>query len=243
VLVIQMRCVPMIGVLATLLTAPPAFAQAGGQASAPPRSDSSVTQGADRMPPPPDLPVSLERVREGLARPDLLRAQFGDDGRVVFRVEVEGRLPTFQSFIGEDEPLTGPTPFGSMTHSDFLQMVTPSTMRSYQAFTTGELLQVLATSYVSGAILNGAAAAVKGVRGMVRERRSKLAREEVRQVIAELERRQREAERKKQEDAGGAISDALPQKEPGPDDPGPGVSYFFLPLPAASACASSSVGA
>ena len=134
----------------------------------------------------------------------------------MFRVEVEGQLPTFQAFIGEDESLTGPTPFGSMTHGDFLNMVNPPLMRSFGSFTNTELLQVLATSLVSGAIVNGAVESIKGVRGMVRDRRSRLAQEEVQQVIAEVERRKREAEKNTQDEAAPQAEGAPPKSPEGP---------------------------
>jgi hypothetical protein len=207
----------MRGVLLTflLLAAPPAFAQADGQPPAAPASSSPPATAVVPSAGNAELPVSLVRIREGLVRPDLLRTQFGDDGRVVFRVEVEGRLPTFQAFIGEDTPLTGPTPFGSMTHSDFLDLVNPPLMRSFGSFTNTELLQVLATSLVSGAIVNGAAEAIKGVRGVLRDRRTRLAQEEVRQVIAEVERRKREAEQRKADDSAPPREGASPKAPEG----------------------------
>ena len=111
------------------------------------------------------LRTDLERIRRALARPDTLRAMIGEDGRVVFRVEVEGQLPRFADFIGRNESLVGPSPWGSMTHGDFLQLVTPPQAQSFGAFTNGDLLQVLATSLASAFVLNGAGKAAGALRG------------------------------------------------------------------------------
>jgi hypothetical protein len=132
--------------------------------------------------------VDLERIRRELARPDTLRTQFGDDGRVVFRVEVEGQLPRFSDFIGRDESLVGPTPFGSMTHSDFVAMVTPPQARSFGAFTNGDLLQVLGTSLAAAFALNGAAKTVDAFRSWWAGREVSSARAEIKEVLDANER-------------------------------------------------------
>lgn len=133
----------------------------------------------------------LDRIRRELARPDTLRAQFGDDGRVVFRVEVEGQLPRFADFIGRDESLVGTTPFGSMTHSDFVSMVTPPQARSFGAFTNGDLLQVLGTSLAAAFAINGAVRTADAFKSWWSGREVKSAREEIKVVVDAAAERQR----------------------------------------------------
>ena len=114
----------------------------------------------------------------------------------MFRVEVDGQLPSFSTFIGEGESLSGPAPWGSMTHGDFLQLVTPPQARSFGASTNGDLLQVLATSLLSGFAVQGALSAARAVPDIIRRGREAAARREVQQVLAELERRRREEEQR-----------------------------------------------
>lgn len=167
------------------------------------------------------LRTDLERIRRALARPDTLRAMIGEDGRVVFRVEVEGQLPRFADFIGRNESLVGPSPWGSMTHGDFLQLVTPPQAQSFGAFTNGDLLQVLATSLASAFVLNGAGKAAGALRGWINGQRSRAVEAEVQQVIAEVERRKQEAAKRAEEEAADrkAAEDA-PAKKPGEPETG-----------------------
>jgi hypothetical protein len=198
--------------LLLLVTAVPASGQPGGSARpapavfpAPPAAapGTTVNGASPNGDAEGDWWMSLERIRRELARPDTLRRLTGDDGRIVFRVEVEGRLPDFGVFIGKDTPLVGPSPWGSMTHSDFLELVTPPVMRQYGAFTNSDLLQVLATSVAGAFALKGAEKAVKAVSGKIDERRSRATQEEIRAILVELERRKAEiaAEEKAAEDA------------------------------------------
>ena len=191
-----MRAVLLL-LLLFLLAASPAAAQPDGQASPTTRSDllaavetAAATGHIDE--------ATLERIRRELARPDTLRSAVGDDGRVVFRIEVEGQLPRFSDFIGQDQSLVGTSPWGAMTHGDFLSMVTPPQARPYGAYTGGDLLQVLATSLASAFAIAGAVKAVDAVRDEAQERRSRSAVEEVRLVVAEIERRRAEEAARKQ---------------------------------------------
>jgi hypothetical protein len=205
-----MRAVPIV---LLLVAASQAYAQSGtapaptlasAQAVTVPLVTGVTADGAGRSGEDAnDWSESLERIRRELARPDTLRRLAGDDGRVVFRVEVEGQLPDFMAFIGRDQALAGPTPWGSMTHSEFLELVTPPLMRQFGAFTNSDLLQVLATSFASAFALKGAEKAVKAVSGSVDQRRSRATQEEIRQILAEIERRKAEiaAEERAREDA------------------------------------------
>lgn len=171
-------------------------AGAGAQtAPAAPRATAPAAASASPgEPPDADLPVSLDRIRRGLSRQDTLASAAAQQWRPMFRVEVDGELPSFSAFIGEGESLTGPSPWGSMTHSDFLQMVTPPQARSFGASTNSDLLQVLATSLLSGFAVQGVMSAVQAVPDIIRRGREAAARREVQQVLQELERRRLEEE-------------------------------------------------
>ena len=64
---------------------------------------------------------------------------------VVFRVEVFAKKPTVEDILGPDY-LKGPVPYGGMTHSEFLNMVTPNEYKGYSVFTNREGMTVAATS-------------------------------------------------------------------------------------------------
>jgi len=88
--------------------------------------------------PPPaaqqvDLPVSLDRVREGLARPgrfDLPRPR--PWRRPLFRVSTEGRPFEFENEAWDDTTFTPPwvRPLAPTAHFEFLSAVTPEESRS-----------------------------------------------------------------------------------------------------------------
>lgn len=220
--------------LALAVTAVPSYAQpkptrgqdpnrpatSSPQAPAPPRVQPTSPAPPSQAPPPDEaadpqtageLPVSLERIRRGLERDDTLLRAAGESRHPIFRIDVDAELPSFSAFIGEDESLSSPAPWGGMTHNEFLTMVTPPQARSYGAFTNGDLLQVLATSILGSYAMGGATALLGRVPDVIRQGREAAARREVQRTLAELERRRREeearqkaeeAERKKAEEAG-----------------------------------------
>ena len=91
----------------------------------------------------PELPVSVARIQRKLSRPAMMRTE-GD--RLVFRVEVLGRKPTIEDILGPDY-LKGPTPAGSPSHQEFLDLVTPEGVKGYAAFSNKEAFVVAATSF------------------------------------------------------------------------------------------------
>jgi hypothetical protein len=181
-----------------------ALAQPVAPAAVPQASEPGVASGA----------VSIDRIRRALERDAVLASALAElerEGRPVFRVEIEGELPSFSTFINEGESLLGPAPWGAMTHREFLAMVTPPQARPYGASTNGDLLQLLATSFGSALALNALTSTAKGIPAFIRHAKERAARKEVQQVLAELERRRAaedakakadEAERRKAAAAG-----------------------------------------
>lgn len=90
-----------------------------------------------------ELPVDLDRIQRALSQTPVLR--FDETSRPVFRVQVFGEKPTIDDILGPDWA-KGPVPHTSMTHQEFLDMVTPDYARGYSAFSNTEGMTVAATS-------------------------------------------------------------------------------------------------
>ena len=92
---------------------------------------------------PAALPVSVERIQKALAKTPMLR--FDQKDLPLFRVQVFGEKPTIEEILGPDWQ-TRPVPHGSMTHREFLAMVTPKEVQGYAGFSSTEGMTVAATS-------------------------------------------------------------------------------------------------
>jgi len=135
---------------------------------------------------PEELPISLDRIQRKLSRPPAIRLQ-GD--RLVFRVEVLGRKPSIEDILGPDY-LKGPVPYGSMTHQEFLDIVTPKDVQGYAAFNNREALTVAATSFALKWALQRA---IHKYETAKHEREREAARKEVQDALADLERARQKA--------------------------------------------------
>lgn len=133
-----------------------------------------------------DLPVDLEKIQEALSRPQAIRTT---SDRPVFRVEVFAPRPTIEMILGPDY-LKGPVPYGGMTHSEFLNMVTPVEYRGYSMFTNREGIAIAATSLaLQWALMK----AVDKLRDARNERAQDAARREVIEAMNELEAARKKA--------------------------------------------------
>ena len=117
--------------LASAQTAPAGSTQSSGEQ--PNRQDGTPSQ----------LPVSVERVREGLTREPAMRL----DVQPIFRIEIKERRPRYWDL---QSPFLFPVEARSSNtrwHNEFLSMVTPEEASLYSPMlTTGELVTVAATS-------------------------------------------------------------------------------------------------
>jgi hypothetical protein len=170
-----------------LLVALTATMDQGLQAQAPATSAEveqkpEVSNGSE----PEELPISLERIQRKLSRPPAIRFQ-GD--RLVFRVEVLGRKPSIEDILGPDY-LKGPVPYGSMTHQEFLDIVTPKDVQGYAAFNNREALTIAATSFALKWALQRA---IHKYETAKHEREREAARKEVQDALADLERARQKA--------------------------------------------------
>jgi hypothetical protein len=130
---------------------------------------------------PEDLPVSLERIQEALAHTPMLR--FDESDRPVFRVQVFGEKPTIDDILGPDWA-RGPVRHGSMTHQEFLALVTPKDVQGYAAFSNEQGATVAATSFVLQWTLQKA---LRKLRDSRDERERAAARQEVLDALNALE--------------------------------------------------------
>ena len=84
----------------------------------------------------------------------------------------------------------GPTPYGGMTHQDFLNMVTPKLAQPYAGFTGGHLVaQALLTLSEQWALKE----AIKKFRSALNNREREAARKEVMEALEALEKARRDA--------------------------------------------------
>ena len=166
-------------VLAVLLFAqqPAAAPQQGTPAA---QASTSATSGTD-------LPVSLDRIQRALAAP--APPEFKEQ-HPVFRLEVFGRKPTLEDLLGE-KFWVGPTPYGGMTHQEFMSMVTPKEFQPYAGFTGKYLLAETALTLAETWALK---AAIKKFQDAKEDREREAARKEVNDALAALEKARRAAQ-------------------------------------------------
>jgi len=160
---------------------------AGVEAQAPAASSeverkAEVSNGSE----PEELPISVDRIQRKLSRPAAIRLQ---SNGLVFRVEVLGRKPTIEDILGPDY-LKGPTPAGSPSHQEFLDLVTPEGVKGYAAFSNREAFVVAATSFALKWALQRAIHKFETAKG---NQDREEARKEVQEALAELDRARQRA--------------------------------------------------
>ena len=173
---------PALAFLVLLLLAVLPADAAARQEEQPPAASESSSVTID----PEALPVSVNRIRRALSRPQAIRPE---TSRVVFRVQVFGRNPTIDEILGPDWR-KGPTPYGAMTHQEFLNVVTPKDVQGYAAFDNKQALVVAATSFALQWALKQA---IQKFNDAKTERQKEAAKKEVDDALAALRKARREA--------------------------------------------------
>ncbi|NUR56054.1 MAG: hypothetical protein HOQ29_16535 [Acidobacteria bacterium] len=163
-----------------------AIALSAPQQPAAPPSPSAASASASAAPPAADLPVSLDRIERALSKPAPIKLK---EQTPVFRLEVFGRKPTLEDILGEKFWI-GPTPYGGMTHQEFLDMVTPQLARPYAGFTGGHLVAEVGLALAEQWALKQA---IRKYRDAREEHERDAARKEVMEALAALEKARREA--------------------------------------------------
>lgn len=128
----------------------------------------------------------MDRIQRALSAPPAIELK---EQNPVFRLEVFGRKPTLEDVLGEKFWI-GPTPYGGMTHSEFLNMVTPELARPYAGFTGGHLLAQAALTIAEQWALKQA---IKRFRNALSDRERASARKEVMEALVALEEARRKA--------------------------------------------------
>lgn len=177
-------------VVAVVLAAATVGAQqaATSQKPADPPSSSEATGPADTQPsstPSGELPVSLDRIREGLAKPAPGSTLKNVELKADFVVRVEERAH-FLKILDSLKIESGPAPLGGLRAHEQRERAFPKSerplMQPYAAFSGGELLtlaiQGLAQKYLGGALINA-------VSNAQRASAERAARQEVASAVAE----------------------------------------------------------
>lgn len=139
--------------------------------------------GQQMAPPaaPEELPVSLDRIQRALSTKPGLELK---EEHPVFRLEVLGKKPTLEDILG-DKFWIGPTPYGGMTHQEFLEKVTPKLAQPYHGFSGTSLLKVTALTLIEQWALKQA---IQKFRSALNNVEREAARKEVVDAMADLER-------------------------------------------------------
>jgi hypothetical protein len=161
-------------------------APAAGSPAAAPSAEQEETPAPPPTVDPDAIGVSVDRIQKLIARPSALNLT---EQRQVFRVEVFGKNPTIEDILGPDF-LRGPVPYATMTHQEFLNMVTPQDVQGYAAFSNKQGMMVAATSIALQWALQKAMDKYKQARN---ERAKAAAQKEVQEALDALRKARREA--------------------------------------------------
>jgi len=135
---------------------------------------------------PEELPVSLDRIQRALSSKPAFELK---EQHPVFRLEIFGRKPTIEDVLGEKFWI-GPTPYGGMTHKEFLDMVTPKLAQPYAGFTGKYLVAETALALSEQWALKSA---IRKYRTALTDHERESARKEVMDALAALEKARRDA--------------------------------------------------
>ena len=178
-----MRLIALL--LTGFLIATPAMA---GQAPSSPPAEKPSPDGDAKSTPVPDLPVSLDRIREGLEKPaasgQLLRS-LDKQPQPDFRVEIREKQK-IDALIASLDFKSGPTPAGGLYAFEQQRMLVPPVdnplAQPYAAFSQGQLLTILVENLVGKYLVGQSLAAISKAQ---RENAEAAARREVEEAIAE----------------------------------------------------------
>ena len=119
------RALAIAGAFMCVLSIPPAVHAQSTQQPAAAAASASAPQGEDGS----KLPVSLDRIREGIQRNPQLKLDFLDPTIPLFRVSVHENGLKLEDYwkIGPDTAVSRDVrpPFASTLHNEFLRMTTP----------------------------------------------------------------------------------------------------------------------
>jgi hypothetical protein len=149
---------------------------AGQSADSPP---AAVSQSGPQDVPSLDLPVSLDNIRDGLARPPALR---GLDRKPDFSVTIEEQQRLEELFRALEFKMGPPPPGGLYAYEQQRLLFNPTNeplVQPFAAFTGGQLITLAIENLVGRYLFNR-------VTGARQSRTERAVREEVRRTIAEF---------------------------------------------------------
>ena len=148
------------------------------QASAPPPPAGSTPASA------PELPTSVERVREHLSREPAIRL----DTQPIYRLEVNEWRPRYWDLQSPFDFEVGPRNATTQWHNEFLAMTTPDEVRMYSGMqSSAETAQLVATGMIFAGAMKLVRSGVERWRDGRREGKLREAREEVDAALAAWE--------------------------------------------------------
>lgn len=168
-----------------LLVAALSLAAPSGAQNAPPSAPATGTPSSPAAAPDGDLPVSLDRIRDGLTRgtdPSILR---NIDRRPDFTIQVEEQA-RIDAILSKLDFRSGPAPAGGIYMFEQQQRLFRSTrplQQPYAAFNGGQLLTIALQNLIGRYVAGQARDALSSAG---RSRAEREAREEVDQSIAEF---------------------------------------------------------
>ena len=101
---------------------------------------------------PDDLPVDFEKIQRAIEREPAIRVE---QRATKFRVEIFGDKPTIEEILGPDWA-GRPVPHGSLSHQEFLKMVTPRDFYSSAGIKPTEMLQFAVTNWLGQTLIKQA---------------------------------------------------------------------------------------
>ena len=186
------RILTLAVAVSTGVTAP-AFAerqQAGtsGSSAQLPSSASSAQKpvpASDGQAREPEARPNFDRIRESISRDPTIKLE---DYRLRFYVEIVAKWPTFQEYVGKSDLRNGPTPYGGVTHQDFLNYVTPREIYGSQGIKATELIQFSIVNWLGQSL---AKKAIESFRNARDESELRAIRERIERELAALKGRDR----------------------------------------------------
>jgi hypothetical protein len=130
-----MRPLALVLVVTLFAGAPAAYA---GQPSNKPATKPD-TQSAAKAPPSNELPVSLDRIRRKLSQAPPSKST---GLKLEYYVEVYGKSPRLD-YLAEFDATSGAVQYGSPTHREFLDLVTPQEFKSPPADLLGGAMALM----------------------------------------------------------------------------------------------------
>lgn len=165
-----------------------------------PGSAPSETTAVDQVS-PDSIPVSYPRIRRALARKPLFQTPTIQEG-TRFKVEIQQYQFPVADFASTLRFPKQPVAFGGLYHNELMNLMTPVSVRGSAPFSNGELLTVVATSFVQALAARAAVAGVRQIRESLKHAEEERIHRQVLRELLQIEenrKRREEEEKKKQE--------------------------------------------